>query len=179
MTIWWRVTCTRTMSAWWRYVKHFIYAFMASWLKDCGVTNSIDEETKGAEPCEKSELFILGVGEAEGVKTLWWLEAVTWDRGRGILVFWINGELHNLRKLIWWPLEYRNLILKNKIWRPAGEARTATWDSGTSSAFAWRRRKTKKTCAEKAFEARISYSLCKHISPTSRLHCKAKPVNAV
>jgi hypothetical protein len=30
------------------------------------------------------------------IKTLGQLEAVAWDRGRGILVFWINGELYNL-----------------------------------------------------------------------------------
>jgi hypothetical protein len=32
------------------------------------------------------------------VKTLEWLEIVGADRGRGILIFWINAELHNLEK---------------------------------------------------------------------------------
>jgi hypothetical protein len=29
-------------------------------------------------------------------KTLQWLETVSWERGRGNLIFWINVELHNL-----------------------------------------------------------------------------------
>jgi hypothetical protein len=38
------------------------------------------------------------------VKGLRWLEAVASERGRGILVFSMNVELHNLRKIIWWDL---------------------------------------------------------------------------
>jgi hypothetical protein len=32
------------------------------------------------------------------MKTLVLLEAVAWDRGRGILIFWINVEMHDLEK---------------------------------------------------------------------------------
>jgi hypothetical protein len=40
---------------------------------------------------------------------LGWLEVVAWDRGRGILIFWINGELHNLEKIIIVALTAREL----------------------------------------------------------------------
>jgi hypothetical protein len=32
------------------------------------------------------------------VKALEWLEAMVWDKGRGILIFWINVELYVICK---------------------------------------------------------------------------------
>jgi hypothetical protein len=46
------------------------------------------------------------------VKTLGWLEAVAWDRGRGILVFWNNVELCSLEKNILVALTETGLCLK-------------------------------------------------------------------
>jgi hypothetical protein len=80
------------------------------------------------------------------VKPLGRLEAVAWwDRGRGILVFWINIDVQ-FGKVILVALTVKKLNFDDFKSGGLHEKHTvATWNLGTISAFHWRQRETKKT----------------------------------